>query len=129
VSTSKSVEGESTAVVKIGDYVTVGPGAVLRSCIVEGHNRIGAGAVVNEGALVEEFSIVADGAVVHAGRRIPGGQLWAGNPAKFVRNLSKEEMAALEMDAEVLSALAEDHSHEFLPSSSVHLDAEAANRA
>lgn len=124
VTTAKEVEGQSSGVTKIGSHVTVCPGAVLRSCVVEGHNRIGAGAVINDGALVEEFAIVADGAVVHPGRRIPGGQLWAGNPAEFVRNLTKEEMAALEIDAEAASSLADEHAAEFLPASAVHLDAE-----
>jgi len=132
VTTAKDVEGQGTGTVKIGNHVTVEAGAVLRSCVIEGHNRIGAGAVINDGALVEEFSVVAEGAVVHPGRRIPGGQLWAGNPAEFVRNLTKDEMAALEVDAEAASSLADEHAAEFLPTSAVHLDAEklaAAARA
>ena len=78
-----------------------------------------------EGALVEEFAHVADGAVVHPGRRVPKGQLWAGNPAVFVRALSKEEMAALEAEEEERADLGTEHSHEFLPQGSAYLDAEA----
>lgn len=124
IHTSKTVEGKVAAVCKIGDYVTIGPGAVLQSCIVESHVKIGAGAVVMEGALVEEFSYVADGSVVHPGRRIPHGQVWAGNPAVFVRNLTKAEMAAIEQEAEEMADLAAEHAHEFLPVGNVYADAE-----
>ena len=122
--TKPEEEGGAPTSVRIGNHVVVGAGAVLRSCTVEGHNRIGAGSVVNEGALIEEFAVLAEGSVVHPGRRIPGGQLWAGNPAQFVRNLTKEEMAALEVDAEAASGLADEHSAEFLPESAAHMDAE-----
>lgn len=126
VQTAKDVEGQASAICKVGDYVTVGPGAVLQSCIVESHAKIGAGAVVMEGALVEEHAQVADGAVVHPGRRIPKGQVWAGNPAVFVRDVSKDEMAAMEMEAEAHATLAEEHAHEFLPEGSAYQDAERA---
>lgn len=125
VHTAKSVEGRPAAVCRIGDHVTVGPGAVLQSCTVENACSIGAGAVVMEGALVETHSIVAPGAVVHPGRRIPSGQLWSGNPATFERNLSKEEMARFEEDAEFTADLAKEHSHEFLPEGGAYKDVEA----
>lgn len=73
--TSKSVEGKPAANVSIGEHVQVGPGAMLQSCTVESHAKIGAGAVVMEGALVEEYAQVAEGAVVHPGRRVPTGQV------------------------------------------------------
>ena len=45
-----------------------------------------------EGSLVEEFCILAPGTVVAPGRLIPSGQLWAGNPARHVRDLTKDEV-------------------------------------
>ena len=36
---------------------------------------------------VESRSVVAAGALVPPGTRIPSGQVWAGSPAKFLRNL------------------------------------------
>lgn len=104
--------------------MVVGPGAVLQSCTVESRAKVGAGAVVMEGALVEEFGVVADGAVIHPGRRVPKGEVWAGNPAQFVRKLSASEMAQLEEDAEAAADLAMTHNHEFLPGGSAYLDAE-----
>jgi gamma-carbonic anhydrase len=103
VHTTKSVEGHVSAGTSIGNYVTVGPGALLQSCTVEDYAVIGAGAVVMEGALVEEHAIVAPGAVVHPGRRVPGGQVWGGNPAVYVRDASKAELAGAQGAAEVSS--------------------------
>ncbi|XP_047314628.1 gamma carbonic anhydrase-like 1, mitochondrial [Impatiens glandulifera] len=44
-----------------------------------------------EGSLVESHSIHEAGSVVPPGQRIPMSELWAGNPARFVRTLTHEE--------------------------------------
>lgn len=46
-----------------------------------------------EGSLVETNSVLAPGTVLPPGRLIPSGQLWAGNPAHYVRDLSKDEVS------------------------------------
>lgn len=125
VHTSKSVEGHVAAGVSIGAHVVVGPGAMLQSCTIEDGASVGANAVVMEGALVEAAAQLAPGAVVHPGRRIPAGQLWAGNPAAYVRDLSKAELAEAEGHAEEAADVAAEHAHEFLPQSAVYLHAEA----
>jgi len=78
-----------------------------------------------EGALVETTAKVAEGAVVHPGRRIPAGQLWAGNPAVFIRDLSKTELADAAGHAEEAADLATEHAHEFLPFNTAYQQAEA----
>ena len=76
----------------MGRYVTIGQGCVLRSATIEDEVLIGEKCVLMEGSLVENHSILAPGSVLPPGRLVPSGQLWAGNPAKFVRNLSKDEV-------------------------------------
>jgi len=78
-----------------------------------------------EGALLEEYASVGEGSVVHPGRRIPAGQLWAGNPAVYVRDLSKEEIAVAEAHVKDVAALAADHAYQFLPYSTAYAQAEA----
>ena len=51
---------------------------------------------MQEGSVVEKNSIVAAGAVVLPGTFVPAGELWAGNPAKFVRKCTEEEIAHME---------------------------------
>ena len=53
------------------------------------------------------------GAVVHAGRRVPAGQLWSGNPAVFERDLTKSEMANDEGNAAAEAEVAAEHAAEF----------------
>ena len=108
----------------IGHYVTVGPGASLHSCTVEDGAVIGRGAVVSEGALVEKNAQVADGAVVGAGARVPAGQLFAGNPASYVRDLTEEEVGGRRQACEDVHGLAAEHAHEFLPTGTAYLEAE-----
>ncbi len=74
----------------VGDYVTVGHGAVLHGCVVEGHCLIGMGAVVLNGAVIGKGSIVAAGAVVREGLVVPPYSLVAGVPAKVVKTLPEK---------------------------------------
>ena len=82
--------------VKIGDYVTIEPGCVLRACTIEDRVVIGAGSVICEGAQVEQGSIVGPGSLVPPGRLVPAGQLWAGRPVEFVRELDEHEIQNIE---------------------------------
>ena len=77
-----------------------------------------------EGALLEEHARVAEGSVVHPGRRVPAGQLWAGNPAVYVRDLTKAEIATAEGAAKDIAALAADHAYQFLPYTTAYTQAE-----
>jgi len=121
---TSSYHGEDGAGVRIGDYVIIGPGAMLDSCTVESRSKVGAGAVIMEGALVEEMAEVEAGSVVHPGKRIPKGQLWGGNPAVFVRNLTKDELNHMQVNGEETALAADAHADEFLPYGSVYLHAE-----
>jgi carbonic anhydrase/acetyltransferase-like protein (isoleucine patch superfamily) len=49
-------------------------------------------AVVMDEAVVESGAMVAAGALVTPGKRVPSGQLWAGSPARFARELRPDEL-------------------------------------
>ena len=87
------------------------------------------GSIVLDGALVEKNSILAAGTVVPPGRKIPAGQLWAGNPAQYVRDVTEDEMLELTKQAEHYRELARTHSDEFLPYGTAYLDAERLKTA
>ena len=59
---------------------------------MESHVLIGARSVICEGAIIESGSILTPGSVVPPARRIPSGELWGGNPAKFIRKLTEHEV-------------------------------------
>jgi carbonic anhydrase/acetyltransferase-like protein (isoleucine patch superfamily) len=82
---------ESGDKVSIGDNVYVGPNVTLDSCTLESFSYIGMGASLGRGTTVESFAVVASGAQVAAGATVPSGQIWAGAPAKYLRDLTQEE--------------------------------------
>ena len=53
-----------------------------------------------DGAVVESGAMVAAGAMVTPKKRIPTGELWAGRPAKKMRDLSPDEVKELTISAE-----------------------------
>lgn len=75
----------------IGDGVTVGHLALLHACTVEDGGFVGMRAAVLDRAVVESGAMVAAGALVAPGKRIPAGQLWAGNPARYLREVRDQE--------------------------------------
>jgi len=108
----------------VGHYVSVGAGSVLVSCTVEDLVDIGEKCTIMEGAIVESNTILEPGTVVPAYARIPSGQKWGGNPAKFVGNLTDQEKADIKDKAEKIHLQASEHLLEFLPigSTYVHLE-------
>lgn len=72
----------------IGSNVTIAHQAVVHGCTLHDNVMIGIGAVVLDDAVVESNSIVAAGAVVTKGTVIPSGTVWAGVPAKKVKDIS-----------------------------------------
>ncbi|XP_047959000.1 gamma carbonic anhydrase 1, mitochondrial-like [Salvia hispanica] len=98
--------------INIGDNVTVGHSAVLHSCTVEDEAFIGMGATLLDGVVVEKHSMVAAGALVRQNTRIPSGEIWGGNPAKFLRNLTDDEIAFISQSATNYANLAEAHAAE-----------------
>ncbi|KAG6535445.1 gamma carbonic anhydrase-like 2, mitochondrial [Zingiber officinale] len=105
-------------------YVTVGAYSLLRSCTIEPECIIGQHSVLMEGSLVETNSILEAGSVLPPNRRIPTGELWAGNPARFVRKLTHEEIVEIPKLAVAVNDLMQSHFSEFLPYSTAYLEVE-----
>lgn len=77
----------------IGDDVLIGHLAIIHGCVLEDRCFVGLGAIVMDGCVIESDAMLAAGALLTPGKRIPSGQMWAGRPARFVRDLSPEEIA------------------------------------
>ena len=84
----------------LGNYVTVGHGAILHACTVGDEVLIGMGSTVLDGAVIGEQSLVGAKALVTPDTKIPAGSLVLGSPAKVVRQLTPEERAKLKGWAE-----------------------------
>lgn len=84
----------------LGNWVTVGHGAIVHACTVEDEVLIGMGATILDGVVIGTQSIVGANALVTQGTRIPAGSLVLGSPAKVVRELTPEQRAGLRWWAE-----------------------------
>ena len=78
----------------IGEYCTVGHGAILHGCAIGDGCLIGMGAIVLNGAILGGGCLVGAGALVTGKTNAPAGSVLLGSPAKIVKTLSAEEMEA-----------------------------------
>ena len=90
----------------IGDNVTIGAGAIIHAATLNDSCAVGAGAQVLDGSVVEASAYVAPGSIVTPGTTVPTGEMWAGAPAKSVRKLTADEIAAIVESADGTKDLA-----------------------
>jgi carbonic anhydrase/acetyltransferase-like protein (isoleucine patch superfamily) len=83
----------------IGDYVTVGHGAIVHGCVIEDNCLIGMNATILSGATIGRNSIVGANALVPENAVIPPGSLVLGVPGKVVRTLNAEEIDRIHSSA------------------------------
>jgi len=93
----------------IGDGVTVGHMALLHACTIESGAFIGMKACLMDGVVVEPGGMVAAGALVTPGKRVGAGQLWAGSPARHLRDVNDKERDFMPVSAERYAGLAREY--------------------
>jgi carbonic anhydrase/acetyltransferase-like protein (isoleucine patch superfamily) len=76
----------------IGNNVSIGHNAIVHGCTVADNVLIGMGAIVMDRAVIGSYSVIAAGAVVLEGTVVEPGSVYAGVPAKKVKEVSKELM-------------------------------------
>ena len=74
----------------IGNNVSIGHNAIVHGCTVADNVLIGMGAIVMDGVKIGSNSIIAAGAVVLENTEVPPGTIFAGIPAKKVKDISQE---------------------------------------
>lgn len=89
-----------TGPTRIGSNITIGHKALLHACTLEDECFIGMGAILLDFATVETGGMLAAGAQLTPNKRVPKGQLWAGNPAKFFRDMTQAESDFILQSAE-----------------------------
>lgn len=77
----------------IGNNVSIGHNAIVHGCTIHDNVLIGMGAIVMDNCVVESNSIVAAGAVVTQNTHITSGSIWAGVPAKKVKDIDQSDFA------------------------------------
>ena len=74
----------------IGNNVSIAHNAIVHGCTIEDKVLIGMGAIVMDGAVIGTGSIVAAGAIITQRTIVPPGTIYAGNPAKFLKNVTPD---------------------------------------
>jgi carbonic anhydrase/acetyltransferase-like protein (isoleucine patch superfamily) len=74
----------------IGNNVSIGHNAIVHGCNVSDNVLIGMGAIVMDNCNIGENSIVAAGAVLVENTVVPPGTVWAGVPAKKIKDINPE---------------------------------------
>jgi carbonic anhydrase/acetyltransferase-like protein (isoleucine patch superfamily) len=95
--------------VEIGDYVTIGHGAIVHGCRIGDTCLVGAGAIVFNNATIGEGSIVGMGAVVLKNSKIPPRSVVVGTPAKPIRKVDETEYSRIRKHAMIYNKLANTH--------------------
>lgn len=74
----------------IGNNVSIGHNAIVHGCTIKDNVLIGMGSIVMDDCIVESYSIIAAGAVVTKGTHVPSGSVFAGMPAKKIKDIGRE---------------------------------------
>ena len=74
----------------LGNNVSIGHHAIVHGCTVEDNVLIGMGAIVMDRVRIGSNSIIAAGAVVLEDTVVPPGTIFAGVPAKKVKDISQD---------------------------------------
>lgn len=76
--------------VTLGNHVTIGHHAIVHGCRIEDNVLVGMGAIVMDNVVVGRNSIIAAGAVVLEHTIVEAGSIYAGVPAKKVKNIGQD---------------------------------------
>jgi gamma-carbonic anhydrase len=81
----------------IGDDVLVGHNVMLHGCVLHDRAFVGLSATVMNGAVICSDGMLAAGAMLTQNKRIESRELWAGSPARFVRDLDDAQVAGMQL--------------------------------
>lgn len=73
--------------VTIGNNVSIAHNAIIHGCIIHDNVLVGMGAIIMDGAIIESNSIIGAGALITEGTRVESGSVWAGLPAKKIKDI------------------------------------------
>ena len=79
-----------TSPTTIGNNVSIGHNAIVHGCTIHDNVLVGMGSIIMDDCVIESNSIIAAGAVVTKNTRVEAGSIYAGIPAKKVKDISKE---------------------------------------
>lgn len=79
-----------TSPTTIGNNVSIGHNAIVHGCTIHDNVLIGMGSIIMDDCIIESHSIIAAGAVVTKNTKVESGSIYAGIPAKKLKDISPE---------------------------------------
>ncbi|MGZ3862370.1 MAG: gamma carbonic anhydrase family protein [Bacteroidia bacterium] len=76
--------------VDLGNNVSIGHNAIVHGCTIHDNVLVGMGAIVMDNCVIESNCIIAAGAVLTENTHIEAGSIYAGVPAKKVKNIDQK---------------------------------------
>lgn len=83
----------------IGSNVSIAHNAIVHGCTVEDNVLIGMGAIIMDDAVIGTNSVIAAGAIILPRTRVEPGSMYAGNPAKRMKDISDEMKEVIQRTA------------------------------
>jgi len=77
----------------IGNNVSIGHNAIVHGCTIHDNVLIGMGAIVMDGCVIESNAIIGAGSVVTQNTVVESGTIYAGIPAKKVKDIDQSDFA------------------------------------
>ncbi|RNI37396.1 gamma carbonic anhydrase family protein [Hanamia caeni] len=74
----------------VGNNVSIGHNAIVHGCVIENNVLVGMGAIIMDHAVIGANSIIAAGAVVLENTMVEPGSIYAGVPAKKIKEISEQ---------------------------------------
>lgn len=78
------------APVNIGNNVSIAHGAIVHGCTIKDNVLVGMGSIIMDDAVIESNAIIAAGALIAKGTVVESGSVYAGVPAKKIKDLDTE---------------------------------------
>jgi carbonic anhydrase/acetyltransferase-like protein (isoleucine patch superfamily) len=91
------------SVIEIGDNVSIGHNVVIHGAKIMDNVLVGMGAIILDNAVIGENSIIAAGSVVLSGTKVEPGGIYAGIPARRVKDID------LQQTSEMINRIADDY--------------------
>ena len=93
----------------IGNNVTVGHAALIHACKIMDNGFVGMHSTIMDNVVIEEYGFVGAGALISPNKIVKSRQLWAGVPAKYIRDITEDEFFLIKDSWEHYVKLAHNH--------------------
>jgi len=77
----------------IGNNVSIGHNAIVHGCTIHDNVLVGMGAIIMDNCVIESNCIIGAGAVITQNTRVESGTIYAGVPAKKVKDINASDFA------------------------------------